>query len=156
MPGSPEEDAGYIAMTTEGIFGQILNVSATYIFLFILFGAFLQASGMTQVFNDLALALAGRSRGGPAKVSVVASGFMGSISGSTVANVVTTGSFTIPLMKKMGYKNHFAGAVEAAASAGGQIMPPVMGSASFLIADSLGIPYFRVIKAALLPAILYT
>lgn len=146
---------GYIAMSTEGIFGQILNVSATYIFLFILFGAFLQASGMTQVFNDLALALAGRSRGGPAKVSVIASGFMGSISGSTVANVVTTGSFTIPLMKKTGYKDYFAGSVEAAASAGGQIMPPVMGSASFLIADSLGIPYLHVIKAALLPAILY-
>jgi TRAP transporter 4TM/12TM fusion protein len=145
----------FLCLTSEGIYGQILGVSATYIYLFILFGAFLSVSGMTQVFNDIALALAGTSRGGPAKVSVIASGLMGSVSGSTVANVVTTGTFTIPLMKKTGYENDFAGAVEATASAGGQIMPPVMGSASFLIADSLGIPYLMVLKAALLPAILY-
>ncbi len=145
----------HLCLSTEGIYGQILGVSATYIFLFVLFGAFLSATGMSRVFNDLALALAGGSRGGPAKVSVLASGFMGSISGSTSANVVTTGAFTIPLMKKMGYEDYFSGAVEAAASTGGQIMPPVMGSASFIMADSLGIPYSSVLKAALIPAVLY-
>ena len=144
-----------LTLTTGGIYGQILGVSSTYIFLFILFGAFLGVTGMSGVFNDIAIALAGGTRGGPAKVSVLASGLMGSISGSTTANVVTTGAFTIPLMKKIGYKDYFAASVESAASAGGQIMPPVMGSAAFLMADSLGIPYSAVIKAALIPAILY-
>jgi len=145
----------HLYLTTEGIFGQILGVSATYIYLFILFGAFLAATGMSEFFNGLALALAGHTRGGPAKVSVLSSAFMGTISGSTSANVVTTGSFTIPLMKKTGYKDFFAGGIEAAASAGGQIMPPVMGAAAFIIADSLGMPYVQVLGAALIPAILY-
>lgn len=145
----------HLTLTTEGVYGQILGVSSTFIYMFILFGAFLSVTGMSAVFNDIALALAGGTRGGPAKVSVVASGLMGSVSGSASANVVTTGAFTIPLMKKMGYENHFAGSVEAVASTGGQIMPPVMGSAAFLIADSLGVPFIEVIKAALIPAILY-
>jgi len=145
----------HLTLTTGGIYGQILGVSSMYIFLFILFGAFLGASGLTAVFNDIAMALSGSTRGGPAKVSVLASGLMGSISGSTTANVVTTGAFTIPLMKKIGYKDYFAGAVEAASSAGGQVMPPVMGSAAFIIADSLGVPYSKVLLAALIPAILY-
>lgn len=144
-----------LSMTTDGIYGSILGVSSTYIYLFILFGAFLGVTGMSKVFNDLALSIAGGLRGGPAKVSILASGLMGSISGSTSANVVTTGAFTIPLMKRTGYSDYFAGAVEAAASTGGQIMPPVMGSASFLIADALGLPYIKVLKAALLPALLY-
>lgn len=145
----------HLYLTTEGIFGQILGVSSTYIYLFILFGAFLAATGMSEFFNDLALSLAGHTRGGPAKVSVLSSAFMGTISGSTSANVVTTGSFTIPLMKKTGYQAHFAGGIEAAASAGGQIMPPVMGAAAFIIADSLGMPFVQVLGAALVPAILY-
>ncbi len=145
----------HLTLTTEGIYGQILGVSSTFIYMFILFGAFLSVTGMSAVFNDIALSLAGNSRGGPAKVSVVASGLMGSISGSASANVVTTGAFTIPLMRKIGYKGYFASSVEAAASTGGQIMPPVMGSAAFLIADSLGIQFVEVIRAALLPAILY-
>ncbi len=144
-----------LTLTTGGIYGQILGVSSTYIFLFILFGAFLGVTGMSGVFNDIAIALAGGQRGGPAKVSVLASGLMGSISGSTTANVVTTGAFTIPLMKKIGYKDYFAASVESSASAGGQIMPPVMGSAAFLMADSLGVQYSTIIKAALIPAILY-
>ena len=110
---------------------------------------------MAGVFNDMALSIAGSRRGDPAKVSVLASGLMGSVSGSASANVVTTGSFTIPLMRKMGYRDYFASAVEAAASTGGQIMPPVMGAAAFLIADSLGIPFLTVIRAAFLPAVLY-
>lgn len=144
-----------LTLTTGGIYGQILGVSSTYIYLFILFGAFLAVTGMSSVFNDIAIAVAGGLRGGPAKVSILASGLMGSISGSTTANVVTTGTFTIPLMKKIGYKDYFAGSVEAAASAGGQIMPPVMGSAAFLIADSLAVPYASILRAALIPAILY-
>lgn len=145
----------HLTITTEGIYGQILGVSSTYIYLFILFGAFLGATGMSTVFNDIALSLAGALRGGPAKVSVLASGLMGSISGSTSANVVTTGAFTIPLMRKTGYKDYFASACEAAASTGGQIMPPVMGSAAFIMADSLGVPFISVLRAAVLPAILY-
>lgn len=145
----------HLTLTTEGIYGQILGVSSTFIFLFILFGAFLSATGMSAVFNDIAMSVAGGARGGPAKVSVVASGLMGSISGSASANVVTTGAFTIPLMRRTGYKDYFASSVEAVASTGGQIMPPVMGSAAFIIADSLGVPFLAIIKAALLPAILY-
>ncbi len=145
----------HLTLTTEGIYGQILGVSSTFIFLFILFGAFLSVTGMSAVFNDIAMSAAGSARGGPAKVSVVASGLMGSISGSASANVVTTGAFTIPLMRRMGYKDYFASSVEAVASTGGQIMPPVMGSAAFIIADSLGVPFLTIIRAALLPALLY-
>ncbi|WP_267879720.1 TRAP transporter permease [Caldalkalibacillus mannanilyticus] len=118
--------ANFLLTTTEGIYGTAIGVSATYIFLFILFGAFLAKSGMGQFFNDLSLALAGHTKGGPAKVAVIASGFLGSINGAAVANVVTTGAFTIPLMKKIGYQKNFAGAVEASASVGGQILPPIM------------------------------
>ncbi len=142
-------------VTTEGIFGTAIGVSATYIFLFILFGAVLGRSGMGQFFNDIALAIAGHTKGGPAKVAVLASGFLGSINGSAIANVVTTGTFTIPLMKKIGYKRNFAGAVEATASVGGQILPPVMGAAAFIMAEVLSIPYSTVALAAILPAGLY-
>ncbi|MGB3959766.1 MAG: TRAP transporter permease [bacterium] len=142
-------------LTTEGIFGTPLAVSSTYVFLFILFGAFLDKTGVGRLFIDLAFALTGHMRGGPAKAAVVASGLMGSISGSSVANTVTTGAFTIPLMKKVGYKPHFAGAVEAAASTGGQIMPPVMGAAAFIMAEFTGIPYVKIIISAAIPAILY-
>ena len=145
----------HLTLTTEGIFGQILGVSATFIFLFILFGAFLSVTGVAAVFNDIALAMVGSKRGGPAKVSVVASALVGSVTGSASANVATTGPLTIPLMVKIGYKPYFASAVEAAASTGGQIMPPVMGAAAFLIADSLAIPYLNVVQAALIPSILY-
>ncbi|SFE50387.1 TRAP transporter permease [Alteribacillus iranensis] len=150
-----EDLVGFMYVTTEGVYGTAIGVSATYIFLFILFGAFLGKSGMGQFFNDLALAVAGQSKGGPAKVSVIASGFLGSINGSAIANVVTTGSFTIPLMKKIGYKRNFAGAVEAAASVGGQILPPIMGASAFIMAEMLGIPYKDIALAALLPAILF-
>jgi len=142
-------------LTLEGIFGTPLGVSATYVFVFILFGAFLQKSGAGQFFIDMAFALTGRSRGGPAKTAVIASGLMGSISGSAVANVATTGPFTINLMKKVGYRPHFAGAVEAAASSGGQFMPPIMGASAFIIAEFLGIQYVMVIAAAAIPAVLY-
>ena len=142
-------------LTTDGLFGLVTGVSATYIYLFILFGAFLGSTGTSQFFNDLAMALTGHHKGGPAKIAVVSSALMGTISGSTSANVATTGSFTIPLMKKIGYKPYFAGAVEAAASTGGQIMPPVMGAAAFIISDSLGVPYLKVLVAAIVPAILY-
>lgn len=142
-------------VTTEGIFGTAIGVSATYIFLFILFGAVLGRSGMGQFFNDIALALAGHTKGGPAKVAVIASGFLGSINGSAIANVVTTGTFTIPLMKKIGYKRDFAGAVEATASVGGQILPPIMGAAAFIMAEILKMPYSQVALAAVLPAALY-
>ena len=139
-------------VTTEGIYGTAIGVSATYIFLFILFGAILGRSGMGQFFNDIAIALAGHTKGGPAKVAVLASGFLGSINGSALANVVTTGAFTIPLMKRIGYKRNFAGAVEATSSVGGQILPPVMGAAAFIMAEMLGIPYTTVALAAILPA----
>ncbi|MEI3614044.1 TRAP transporter permease [Pseudogracilibacillus sp. SO30301A] len=142
-------------VTTEGIYGTAIGVSATYIFLFILFGAVLGRSGMGQFFNDIALAIAGHTKGGPAKVAVLASAFLGSINGSAIANVVTTGTFTIPLMKRVGYKRNFAGAVEATASVGGQILPPVMGAAAFIMAEILGIPYSSVALAAILPAGLY-
>jgi TRAP transporter 4TM/12TM fusion protein len=140
---------------TEGIFGTPAYVSATYIFLFILFGSFLEQAGMIRLFTDLALGTVGHTKGGPAKVSVISSGLMGTINGSGVANVVTTGQFTIPLMKKFGYRAEFAGAVEATASMGGQIMPPVMGAVAFIMAETLDIPYIEVCKAAAIPAILY-
>lgn len=144
-----------LVFITEGILGTAIGVSASYIILFILFGAFLGRSGMGKLFNDLALAIAGHTKGGPAKVAVIASGFLGSINGSAVANVVTTGAFTIPLMKKVGYHKNFAGAVEAAASVGGQILPPVMGAAAFIMAENLGVPYTKIILAGIIPALLY-
>lgn len=147
--------AEYMYLTTEGIYGIAIGVSSTYIFLFVLFGAFLQKSGMGQFFNDLSMAIAGSGKGGPAKVAVVSSGFLGSINGSAVANVVTTGAFTIPLMKKIGYDKEFAGAVEAAASCGGQILPPVMGAAAFIMAEYLGVEYIKIAISAIIPALLY-
>jgi TRAP transporter 4TM/12TM fusion protein len=140
---------------TEGIYGVPTYVSSSFIFLFILFGAFLERAGMIRLFTDVALGMVGHSRGGPAKVAVISSGLMGTINGSGVANVVTTGQFTIPLMKRFGYPAHFAGAVEATASMGGQIMPPVMGAVAFIMAETIGVPYAEICKAALVPAILY-
>lgn len=142
-------------LTTDGLFGLVTGVSATYIFMFVLFGAFLSSTGTANFFNDFSMALTGHLRGGPAKIAVLSSALMGTISGSTSANVATTGSFTIPLMKKIGYKPHFSGAVEAAASTGGQIMPPVLGSAAFIIADTVGTAYINVVLASLVPALLY-
>lgn len=141
--------------TTEGILGTPLQVSSTFIFLFILFGAFLGQTGVGNYFNDLAISIAGRRIGGPAKVAVFTSALEGTISGSSVANVVQSGSYTIPLMKRLGYHRNFAGAVEAAASTGGQIMPPVMGAAAFLMVEFAGVPYIEIVKAAVIPAILY-
>jgi TRAP transporter 4TM/12TM fusion protein len=140
---------------TEGIFGIPTLVSATYIFLFILFGTFLEHAGMIHLFNSIALGFVGHTKGGAAKVAVMSSGLMGTISGSGVANVLTTGQFTIPLMKRFGYSGVFAGAVEATASMGGQIMPPVMGAVAFIMAENLNVPYAEIVKAALIPAILY-
>ncbi len=139
----------------EGIYGLPLGVAATFVYIFVLFGAFLEITGAGQFFIDLAYAAAGRQRGGPAKASVIASGLMGSISGSAIANVVTTGAFTIPLMKKLGYKPEEAGGIEAAASTGGQIMPPIMGAGAFLIAEYTRVPYVEIVKLSVLPAILY-
>jgi TRAP transporter 4TM/12TM fusion protein len=145
----------HLFFTTEGIFGIPIGVSSTFIFLFILFGAFLEKTGMGQFFIDLANAIAGWASGGPAKVAVLSSGLMGTVSGSSVANVVGTGSFTIPMMKKLGYKGEFAGAVEATASTGGQLMPPIMGAAAFLMAEFTQIPYVKIIASAAIPALLY-
>lgn len=146
---------GQLYLKTEGLYSTAIGASVNFIFLFILFGAFLQKSGMGQFFNDLAMALAGAQKGGPAKVAVVSSGFMGSINGAAVANVVSTGAFTIPLMKKIGYHRNFAGAVEASASVGGQILPPIMGASAFIMAETTGINYGTIALAALLPAVLY-
>lgn len=146
---------GHLFYTTEGIFGIPLGVSSTFVFLFILLGAFLERTGLGQLFIDLANALAGWATGGPAKVAVFSSGMMGMISGSSVANVVGTGTFTIPMMKKLGYKPEFAGAVEATASTGGQLMPPIMGAAAFLMAEFTGIAYSKIIVSAAIPAALY-
>ena len=145
----------HLYFTTEGVFGIPLGVSSTFIFLFILFGAYLEKTGLGQYFIDLANSIAGWASGGPAKVAVLSSGLMGTVSGSSVANVVGTGSFTIPMMKRLGYKPEFAAAVEATASTGGQLMPPIMGAAAFLMSEMTGIPYVRIIGAALIPAILY-
>ncbi|MEZ5657151.1 MAG: TRAP transporter permease [Burkholderiaceae bacterium] len=142
-------------LTTEGIFGIPLYVSATYVMLFILFGAFVERSGAGQLFMDFALAIAGHTSGGPAKVAVITSSLFGTVSGSAVANVMTTGAFTIPLMKRTGYRPAFAGAVEAVASTGGQLMPPIMGAAAFVMAEFLGTSYLTVAGFALLPAVLY-
>lgn len=146
---------GQMYLKTEGLFSSAIGASVTFIFLFILFGAFLAKSGMGKLFNDLAMALAGHKQGGPAKVAVISSGFMGSINGTAVANVVGIGSFTIPLMKKIGYHKNFAGAVEASASVGGQILPPVMGASAFIMAETTGVSYGTIALAALLPALLY-
>jgi TRAP transporter 4TM/12TM fusion protein len=142
-------------MSDQGMYGVILGVTADFIFLFVIFGALLEGAGAVNRFNDLSQSIMGRQTGGPAKTAVLASGLMGSISGSAVANVVTTGTFTIPMMRKLGYPPAFAGAVEAAASTGGQIMPPIMGATAFVIAATLGVPYIAVAKAALVPATLY-
>ncbi len=144
-----------LAFGTEGIYGVPTYVSSTYIFLFILFGSFLEQAGMIRLFTDFALGTVGHTRGGPAKVAVMSSGLMGTISGSGVANVVTTGQFTIPLMKKFGYRADFAGGVEATASMGGQIMPPVMGAVAFIMAETIGVPYLEICLAAAIPAALY-
>ncbi|MBE2897230.1 TRAP transporter permease [Pasteurellaceae bacterium HPA106] len=146
---------GQLYLKTEGLYSSAIGASVTFIFLFILFGAFLGRSGMGQLFNDLALALAGDKQGGPAKVAVISSGFMGSINGAAVANVVSTGAFTIPLMKKIGYRKEFAGAVEASASVGGQVLPPIMGASAFIMAETTGVSYSTIALAALLPAVLY-
>jgi TRAP transporter 4TM/12TM fusion protein len=150
-----EDILTYMYLTTEGIYGTAIGVSATYIFLFVLFGAFLNRTGMGQLFNDSAMAIAGHTSGGPAKVAVISSGFLGSINGSAIANVVTTGAFTIPLMKRTGYSKNFAGAVEAAASVGGQILPPVMGATAFIMAETLGMKYSHIAIAAIIPGVLY-
>ena len=150
-----EEMFDHLFFTTEGIFGTPMGVSSTFIYLFILFGAYLEATGLGKFFIDLANAIAGWAAGGPAKVAVLSSGLMGTVSGPSVGNVAGTGSFTIPMMKKLGYRPAFAGAVEAAASTGGQLMPPVMGAAAFLMAEFVGVPYFDVVKAAVIPAMLY-
>jgi len=145
----------HLFYTTEGILGLPIGVSSTFIFLFILFGAYLEKTGMGEFFIDLANSISGSSPGGPAKVAVISSACMGTLSGSSVANVVGTGSFTIPMMKKLGYKPEFAGAVEATASTGGQLMPPIMGAAAFLLAEITGNPYSKVVIAAVIPAVLY-
>ena len=145
----------YLTTDIYGIYGSSVKVSATYIVLFIIFGEVMNKCGMGQFFNDIANSLAGHTKGGPAKVAVLASGFLGSINGSAVANVVTTGTFTIPLMKKTGYSKEFAGAVEATASVGGQLLPPIMGAAAFVMAETLGVQYASVIKAAVIPALMY-
>ena len=150
-----QEMFDHLFFTTEGIFGTPMGVSSTFIYLFILFGSYLEATGLGKFFIDLANAIAGWAAGGPAKVAVLSSGLMGTVSGSSVGNVAGTGAFTIPMMKKLGYRPAFAGAVEAAASTGGQLMPPVMGAAAFLMAEFVGVPYFDVVKAAVIPAMLY-
>ena len=150
-----QEMFDHLFFTTEGIFGTPMGVSSTFIYLFILFGAYLETTGLGKFFIDIANAIAGWAAGGPAKVAVLSSGLMGTVSGSSVGNVAGTGAFTIPMMKKLGYRAEFAGAVEAAASTGGQLMPPVMGAAAFLMAEFVGVPYFDVVKAAVIPALLY-
>ncbi len=152
---SVERIATTLWLTTEGIFGLPIGVAATFVFVFVLFGAFLETTGGGNFFIEMAYALTGRFSGGPAKTAVVASGFMGSVSGSAVGNVVATGSFTIPMMKKVGYRPHVAGAIEAAASTGGQLMPPIMGAGAFLMAEFTNISYLTIIKVALMPAIMY-
>ena len=141
--------------TKGGIFSTPVNVCSKYIVVFIIFGAFLEKTGISAFFIDLANSIAGKYAGGPAKVAVISSALCGMVSGSSVGNTVTTGSVTIPMMKDTGYENEFAGAVEAASSTGGQIMPPIMGAAAFLMADFIGVPYGNIIGRAVLPAVLY-
>jgi TRAP transporter 4TM/12TM fusion protein len=140
---------------SQGVFGVGIGVSATYIFLFVLFGSYLKHSGFSQFINDIALTLVGRSAGGPAKVAVLASALLGMINGSAIANVATTGTITIPMMKKTGYKKEFAAAVEAVASTGGQFAPPIMGAVGFVMAEFMGVSYTTVLLAAAIPAFLY-
>ncbi|MGE5338019.1 MAG: TRAP transporter permease [Gemmatimonadota bacterium] len=154
-PYGYDQIIGQLYLGTEGIYGIPTLVSATYIFLFILFGTFLEHAGMINLFNSVALGFVGHARGGPAKVAVISSGMMGTISGSGVANVLTVGQFTIPLMKRFGYSPIFAGAVEATSSMGGQIMPPVMGAVAFIMAETLNVPYVTIVQAAVVPAVLY-
>ncbi|MCA3267238.1 MAG: TRAP transporter fused permease subunit, partial [Azospirillum sp.] len=144
-----------IYMTTEGIFGSTLGVSAAFVLVFVLFGSFMERSGTGQLFMDFALALTGRQAGGPGKVSVVSSSLFGTISGSAVANVMVDGPITIPLMKRTGFSKHFAAGVESVASTGGQIMPPIMGAAAFVMAEYLAVSYFQVTLWALIPSLLY-
>lgn len=141
--------------TTDGILGTPISVSATFIFVFLLFGAFLVKTGVGEYFNDLAVSFAGHLIGGPAKVAIFSSALQGTISGSSVANVVTSGAYTIPMMKRLGYNKEFAGAVEASSSTGGQIMPPIMGAAAFLMVEFIGVDYWTIAKAAAIPALLY-
>ena len=145
----------HLFYNTEGIMGTPIGACSTFIFLFILFGALLEKTGIGQFFIDVCNAIAGGASGGPAKVAVLSSALLGTVSGSSVSNTVGSGSFTIPMMKKLGYKGEFAGAVEATASTGGQLMPPIMGAAAFLMAESLGMPYITIVKAAIIPALLY-
>ncbi len=154
-PTSFRKYIDFVFMRTEGIFGIPIFVASTYILLFILFGALLLRSGAGRFFIDLATSVTGHRIGGPAKASIIASGFLGMVSGSAVANVVTTGPFTIPLMKKLGYRPRFAAAVEACSSSGGQITPPIMGAAAFIIAEFLHVSYLWVIAAAIIPTLLY-
>jgi TRAP transporter 4TM/12TM fusion protein len=149
---SLEKYISQISLSTEGIYGIPLDVSANTVFLFVLLGSMLDKAGAGHFYNDLALSLLGKYKGGPAKAAVVSSGLTGLVSGSSIANVVTTGTFTIPLMKKVGYPGTIAGATEVAASTNGQLMPPIMGAAAFIIAEYLGIPYLDVVKAAAVPA----
>jgi len=152
---SVERIATTLSLTTEGIFGLPLGVASTFVFIFILFGAFLDKTGAGNFFINLSYSITGRFSGGPAKTAVVASGFMGSVAGSAVANVVATGSFTIPMMKKIGYRPHVAAAVEASASTGGQLMPPIMGAGAFLMAEFTQTPYLEIVKISFIPAVLY-
>jgi TRAP transporter 4TM/12TM fusion protein len=145
----------YCFFSQAGVFGIMANVMATYVILFIFFGAFLEKSGVGQFFINLPMAIAGRSIGGAAKVSVMTSGFFGSVAGSAIANTVATGTFTIPLMKRTGFRPHVAGAVEASASVGGQFLPPVMGAGAFLMAERTGLPYSQIALLSIVPAILY-
>jgi len=162
MPGilnhrgySLERVASQMTLGAEGIYGIPLGVAATFVFIFVLFGAFLEATGAGKFFIDLAYAATGRQRGGPAKAAVIASAGMGSISGSAIANVVTTGAFTIPLMKRLGYRPAQAGGIEAAASTGGQIMPPLMGAGAFLMSEFTRMPYVDIVLVSIFPAVLY-
>ena len=152
---SIERIFGFLYLTSDGIWSIPLGVSATTVVMFVIFGQFLSEAGVGEFFMDFSQAIAGRMIGGRAQVAVISSALFGTISGSSTANVATTGSFTIPLMKSSGYKPEFAGAVEAVASTGGQIMPPVMGAGAFIMAEMLGMRYFAICKAAAIPAILY-
>jgi len=151
----PQRLLDQLYMTTEGIFGIPLSVSATYVLIFVVFGTFMERTGTGQLFMDFATGLTGHATGGPGKVAVVSSSLFGTISGSAVANVMVTGQISIPLMKRTGFRPEFAGAVEAVASTGGQIMPPIMGAAAFVMAEFLGVPYAQVVIWALVPAVLY-
>ncbi len=142
-------------LSTEGIFGSTLGVSASYVMLFVLFGSFMERSGTGQLFMDFAMSITGHTAGGPGKVAIVSSSLFGTVSGSAVANVMVDGPITIPLMKRTGFRPPFAAAVEAVASTGGQIMPPVMGAAAFVMAEFLVVPYAQVALWALVPALLY-